>query len=213
MSSPECLPDESDRTPSPERLSDQEDTASHSNDHLSSFGSDKEDDGSDDNLKSNTHRKRKRRLSDSPVSDDDQPSEIIFKNSRLNNVGESKSSLKSGALVGKVSVGTDLLPGEGDSMLRFIEQKKRIPQRGEIGLSAEQIESFERAGYVMSGSRHRTMNAVRLRKENQVMSAYEKKKLLAEKFEEKEKRELKIIDSFKEMLDDKLKKSKEDSDK
>jgi len=40
---------------------------------------------------------------------------------------------------------------------------KRIPRRGEVGLDSEQIEKFENIGYVMSGSRHSRMNAVRIR--------------------------------------------------
>ena len=32
-----------------------------------------------------------------------------------------------------------------------------------MGLDAEQIEKFENIGYVMSGSRHSRMNAVRIR--------------------------------------------------
>ena len=38
----------------------------------------------------------------------------------------------------------------------------------QVGLSADQISKFEDLGYVMSGSRHSRMNAIRLRKENQV---------------------------------------------
>ena len=34
--------------------------------------------------------------------------------------------------------------------------------------------TFEESGYVMSGSRHRRMEAVRIRKENQICSADEK---------------------------------------
>ena len=49
-------------------------------------------------------------------------------------------------------------------MSQFVESGQRIPRRGEIGLSSEQIEGFEASGYVMSGSRHRRMNAVRMRK-------------------------------------------------
>lgn len=49
-------------------------------------------------------------------------------------------------------------------MANFVESGQRIPRRGEIGLSSEQIENFEASGYVMSGSRHRRMNAVRMRK-------------------------------------------------
>ena len=67
-----------------------------------------------------------------------------------------------------------MLPGEGDAMAEYVKMGKRIPRRGEIGLTSNEIESFEISGYVMSGSRHRRMEAVRLRKENQVYSADEK---------------------------------------
>lgn len=46
----------------------------------------------------------------------------------------------------------------------------RIPRRGEIGWSGEEIDTLETQGYVMSGSRHKRMNAVRIRKENQVIT-------------------------------------------
>ena len=44
----------------------------------------------------------------------------------------------------------------------------RIPRRGEIGWKGEEIAGLEEQGFVMSGSRHARMNAIRLRKENQV---------------------------------------------
>lgn len=50
----------------------------------------------------------------------------------------------------------------------FVQQNMRIPRRGEIGWSGDEIEGLEAQGYVMSGSRHKVMNAVRIRKENQV---------------------------------------------
>ena len=53
-------------------------------------------------------------------------------------------------------------------MAAFVQSGKRIPRRGEVGLSSLQIENFEKLGYIMSGSRHSRMNAVRLRKENQI---------------------------------------------
>ena len=59
-------------------------------------------------------------------------------------------------------------------MAEYVKKGIRIPRRGEIGLTSDEIDSFETAGYVMSGSRHRRMEAVRLRKENQVYSADEK---------------------------------------
>ncbi|CAG2066901.1 unnamed protein product, partial [Timema podura] len=64
--------------------------------------------------------------------------------------------------------GKALLPGEGAAMAAYVAEGKRIPRRGEIGLTSDQIASFESVGYVMSGSRHRRMEAVRIRKENQI---------------------------------------------
>ena len=65
-------------------------------------------------------------------------------------------------------------------MAEYVKKGIRIPRRGEIGLTSNEIETFETAGYVMSGSRHRRMEAVRLRKENQVYSADEKYAFLLE---------------------------------
>jgi len=56
-------------------------------------------------------------------------------------------------------------------------------------MESDQIEKFEQQGYVMSGSRHRRMNAVRVRKENQVISAEEKRGILQLAAQEKVKRE------------------------
>ena len=49
--------------------------------------------------------------------------------------------------------GHALLPGEGEAMAAYVESGKRIPRRGEIGLTSDEICVFEDAGYVMSGSR------------------------------------------------------------
>jgi hypothetical protein len=46
-----------------------------------------------------------------------------------------------------------MLPGEGSALAAYVQQGKRIPRRGEIGLSGNEISDFEKAGYVMSGSR------------------------------------------------------------
>ena len=35
----------------------------------------------------------------------------------------------------------------------FVQAGQRIPRKGEVGLSNEEIEEFEKIGYVMSGSR------------------------------------------------------------
>ena len=59
----------------------------------------------------------------------------------------------------------------------------------------------------MSGSRHARMNAVRLRKENQVYSAEEKRALALISMEEKIQHDNKIIGEYKQMLQQKLKES------
>lgn len=66
--------------------------------------------------------------------------------------------------------GEALLPGEGAAIASFVQQNLRIPRRGEIGWSGDDIGVLEQQGYVMSGSRHQRMNAVRIRKENQVIT-------------------------------------------
>jgi len=96
--------------------------------------------------------------------------------------------------------GKALLPGEGAAMAAYVAEGKRIPRRGEIGLTSDQIQAFEAVGYVMSGSRHRRMEAVRLRKENQIYSADEKRALAMFNKEERQKRETKILGQFKEMI-------------
>lgn len=96
--------------------------------------------------------------------------------------------------------GKALLPGEGAAMAAFVAEGKRIPRRGEIGLTCDEISSFEDVGYVMSGSRHRRMEAVRIRKENQIYSADEKRALAMFNKEERSKRETKILSQFKEMI-------------
>ena len=86
-------------------------------------------------------------------------------------------------------------------MANFVQEGKRIPRRGEIGLSSEQIEAYEKAGFVMSGSRHNRMNAVRMRKENQVYTAEEQRSMLKLIAEEKQKKEAALVEQFKEMVD------------
>lgn len=51
------------------------------------------------------------------------------------------------------SFGHALLPGEGAAMAEYVKAGKRIPRRGEIGLTSDEIADFEKSGYVMSGSR------------------------------------------------------------
>ena len=103
-----------------------------------------------------------------------------------------------------VDYGGALRPGEGDAIASYVQAGKRIPRRGEVGMSAEEIEAFETSGYVMSGSRHKRMNAVRLRKENQIYSAEEKRALAMFNYEEKQKRESQILADFRTLVQSKL---------
>ncbi|KAJ3414198.1 hypothetical protein HDV05_006903 [Chytridiales sp. JEL 0842] len=98
------------------------------------------------------------------------------------------------------SYGGALLSGEGSAMAAYLQSGKRIPRRGEIGLTPDEITKYENVGYVMSGSRHQRMNAVRIRKENQVISAEEKHALLMFNQQEKLKKEAETIAHLKEMV-------------
>ena len=100
--------------------------------------------------------------------------------------------------------GGALLAGEGEAIAAYVQSGKRIPRRGEVGLAADEIEKFETLGYVMSGSRHKRMNAVRIRKENQVYSAEEKRALAMFNYEEKQKRESQILQDFRSLVSTKL---------
>ncbi|KYF45288.1 heat shock protein [Toxoplasma gondii ARI] len=96
--------------------------------------------------------------------------------------------------------GGALRPGEGAAIAQYVQEGKRIPRRGEVGLTADEIQAFEDLGYVMSGSRHRRMNAIRIRKENQVYSAEEQRALAMFNYEEKANREAQLINDLRDML-------------
>jgi len=113
----------------------------------------------------------------------------------------------------KNNYGGSLLPGEGSAMAQYIQSGKRIPRRGEVGLSSDQIERYEDLGYVMSGSRHKRMTAVRLRKENQVYTAEEKRALAVFNYEQKIKKEHTLMEEMSSLLDTQLKKNTTNSKK
>lgn len=54
------------------------------------------------------------------------------------------------------SFGHALLPGEGAAMADYVKAGKRIPRRGEIRLTSDEIATFEMSGFVMSSSRYIT---------------------------------------------------------
>jgi len=99
--------------------------------------------------------------------------------------------------------GKALLPGEGEALAAYVQQNLRIPRRGEIGYDAAEIDHYENSGYVMSGSRHARMNAVRIRKENQVYSAEEQRALALITLEENQQKEAALLSDFRTMLKEK----------
>ena len=84
-------------------------------------------------------------------------------------------------------------------------------------MTNDDIQAFERAGYIMSGNRHRRMEAVRLRKESQVTflkkknaaynsiffkiySAEEKRALQLYSKQERDNKETGVIQQFRDMV-------------
>jgi len=88
-------------------------------------------------------------------------------------------------------------------MAAYAAQGKRIPRRGEIGLSSGEISVFEKAGYVMSGTRHKAMEATRLRKENQILTAEEKRLLNTFTSEQRQNREETVLKQFQDLVSSK----------
>jgi hypothetical protein len=112
------------------------------------------------------------------------------------------------SIINWCSYGANLLPGEGSALASYVQSGKRIPRRGEIGLTTNEIQTFEQAGYVMSGSRNVTLTAVRERKETQVMDAEAKRLQLIKAKEDRLQKETKIVADFREIVADKVNKAR-----
>ncbi|XP_045408690.1 NKAP-like protein [Lemur catta] len=157
-------------------------------------------------LKRKKNKKTKKESSDSSCkySEEEFPEDTWIEQSKIADtmdlIGPEAPIIHTSQDQKPLKYGHALLPGEGAAMAEYVKAGKRIPRRGEIGLTSEEIASFECSGYVMSGSRHRRMEAVRLRKENQIYSADEKRALASFNQEERRKRENKILASFREMV-------------
>jgi len=167
---------------------------------------------SDDDKKKKKKKKRKHKSSSSDEDDDslwlEKPAEDLPKE-------EVVGPKPLGAVDTNVDYGKQMMPGEAEAYAKFVQDDKRIPRRGEIGLTSNEITHFEDVGFVMSGSRHKRMNAVRLRKESQIYSAEEKRLLAQVNYEEKAKRENKILADFRDLVHQKVSgtsKSKTDND-
>lgn len=156
--------------------------------------------------------KKKVSSSSSSSSDSESDSELTWIEKKKDSKGEMTEEVVVGPVpkpqvtLSKKDYGKALLPGEGAAMAAYVAEGKRIPRRGEIGLTSDEIKEFEEVGYVMSGSRHRRMEAVRLRKENQIYSADEKRALAMFSKEERQKRENKILTQFRDIVHNRLNK-------
>ncbi|KAJ9584722.1 hypothetical protein L9F63_020927 [Diploptera punctata] len=162
-------------------------------------------------------KKKKKVSSSSSSSDESEETEQWVEKTKADNSGSEDEDgvvgpvQKQHVTLSTKDYGKALLPGEGAAMAAYVAEGKRIPRRGEIGLTSDQIASFESVGYVMSGSRHRRMEAVRIRKENQIYSADEKRALAMFSKEERQKRENRILSQFKEMVSNKLASEKDNT--
>jgi len=166
--------------------------------------------------KSKKKKKKKSSSSDDSDSEDEWVEKDVMdavadnkKKNKVEDSEESEEDIIGPCLPKKVTLthkdlGSQLLKGEGEAMAAYIAEGKRIPRRGEIGLTSDEITRYEDEGWVMSGSRHRRMEAVRLRKENQIYSADEKRALAMFSKEEREKRENKILGQFRGLINEKL---------
>ncbi|OEH77485.1 nuclear NF-kb activating protein [Cyclospora cayetanensis] len=124
-----------------------------------------------------------------------------------------------------VDYGFALRPGEGEAIAQFVQEGKRIPRRGEascshlLGPAAQNEAGIRFAQLFLREARgegvcglsvmkchefclfgHRKMNAIRIRKENQVYSAEEQRALAMINYEERAARESQLIYDLREML-------------
>lgn len=146
------------------------------------------------------HIQGKGQKDDSDSDSDDVGPQPLTQSNQAGNAASSNANASK-------AYGSALLPGEGEALAQYVQQNLRIPRRGEIGYSSTDIDSYEKSGYVMSGSRHARMNAVRIRKENQVYSAEEQRALALITLEENQQKESALLQDFREMLKGKLKDS------
>ena len=108
----------------------------------------------------------------------------------------------------KLNYGEALLPGEGKALAQYAANKMRIPRRGEIAHTAEEIDEFHRLGYVMSTDKHKTMAAVRQRKENQIRTALEEQELAIEQAEQLKREEEERVAQLRQKFAQKLAQNK-----
>eukprot|EP01090_Pellita_catalonica_P005798 TRINITY_DN16024_c0_g1_i1.p1 TRINITY_DN16024_c0_g1~~TRINITY_DN16024_c0_g1_i1.p1 ORF type:complete len:295 (-),score=66.16 TRINITY_DN16024_c0_g1_i1:52-828(-) len=216
--SPPRVKDKKRRKKSRDESSDSESTDSGSNSDSSNNSSSESDShrhkhrSSRKRKRHSSKKKRKKRKKSHNSSDNSSDSDDL--SNWVEKEVEITAAPTTGRAVGPVPLpkveidsggyGGAMLPGEAEAYAAYVQADKRIPRRGEVGLNSDEISKFEELGYVMSGSRHKRMNAVRIRKENQIYSAEEKRALALFNYEEKAKRENKILSDFREIISTKV---------
>jgi hypothetical protein len=145
---------------------------------------------------------------DDEESDDDDDVGPSLPSSSSSSANASASGF--GTFTGGVAAthGGNLLAGEGAAIASYVQRNLRIPRRGEVGWTGGEIANLEAQGYVMSGSRHAKMNAVRLRKENQVYTSEEKRALVLLQAQQQAERSQQVTEEFKIMVEEELAKKK-----
>jgi len=86
---------------------------------------------------------------------------------------------------------------EGVNFSEHIRGGKRIPLRGQEGMSLDQIDAFERAGYRMSGRSKRQTEARAMRAERKVYTQEEKRMLEKVSRDDRVKAQQDKLDAFK----------------
>lgn len=138
-------------------------------------------------------RKKEREETESPKDDNEQlpyeeslgPQPILVDQAKLNDK--------------RLYAGTNINATEAYMLAQYVQQGKRIPRRGEVGITQDEIEKYEQLGYVMSGSRHKKMTAARLKREQIIYSAEEKRALAIYNLEQQQRKELNVINDLKYM--------------
>mmetsp|Transcript_7971 Transcript_7971/g.29702 ORF Transcript_7971/g.29702 Transcript_7971/m.29702 type:complete len:377 (+) Transcript_7971:3-1133(+) len=151
-----------------------------------------------ENAKSKKKKKEANVAKEDQDDDDDEASKILkqqFAGNQEIFIGPRKTQMNARHNWSKI-----LLPGEGDAIAQYVSQNKRIPRRGEVGLTSDQIAQFEKLGYVMSGSTHRVIERVRKQKEALVMKGMVEEKERIQRGEKRMTRENEVMGRFRNIV-------------
>lgn len=95
----------------------------------------------------------------------------------------------------------------GVNFSQFMKDAKRIPLRGQEAMSEAQIQSFERAGYKMSGFNKRQTEANYMKAERKVYTQEEKRMLEKNSLKDRIQKEKDKMEQFKNLAAEKFTKA------